>query len=334
VEAERVAAGSWVATEHPDWILRRDGRELGIPGTEPGGLLNLANKACAAWLEEEIERIVTEYSLDMFRLDYNAYPGRGGEHAVPGYVESELWRHCEAVYGIFDRLRSRHPRLILENCAGGGARKDLGIAARFHTLWTSDWQSVPRTLQVLNGVSVFLPPERLNRLAGVAQEAQLFGDLDTQLRVPLFGHYALSGVTPDRSIWNPLQRERVRHYVNLYRDFIRPWLPDCRVYHHTPVLEGYAEPRGWCVLEYVSPDRARGMAGLFRLAGDAPETWRFIARGLDKAGLYRVRWDGAGQAADIEGWRLAEQGLEVRRSLPLTSELLLFERIAGDRRGQ
>jgi alpha-galactosidase len=166
MEAERVTAGSWIATEHPAWVLHRDGRELGIPGTEPGGLLDLAQPECAAWLEEEIERVVREYELDMFRLDYNAYPGRGGQHEIAGYRESELWRHVEAIYGIFDRLRARHPRLILENCAGGGARKDLGIAARFHTLWTSDWQSVPRTLQVLNGVSMFLPPERMNRLAG------------------------------------------------------------------------------------------------------------------------------------------------------------------------
>jgi alpha-galactosidase len=333
VEAERVAAGSWVPTEHPDWVLRRDGKELGIAGTEPGGLLDLANPDCAKWLEGEIERVVTEYGLDMFRLDYNAYPGRGGQHSVAGFVESELWRHCEAVYGIFDRLRARHPRLILENCAGGGARKDLGIAARFHTFWTSDWQSVPRTLQVLNGVSMFLPPERMNRLAGAAMQSQFFGDLDTQLRVPLFGHYALSGLTPDRAVWNPMQKDRVRHYISIYRDFVRSWLPACRVYHHTPVLAGYAEPRGWCVLEYAAPDMSRGLAGIFRLAGEAPDTWRFKARGLDRGARYRVTWDGSGQAADIEGWRLAEQGLEVRRSMPLTSELLLFERIAEDRRG-
>jgi alpha-galactosidase len=201
------------------------------------------------------------------------------------------------------------------------------MAARFHTLWTSDWQTVPRTLRVLNGVSMFLPPERLNRLAGVAQEGHVFGDLDTQLRVPLFGHYAFSGVTPDRSVWNPAQKERVRHYVSLYRDFVRTWLPACRVFHHTPVLEGRAEPRGWCVIEYASRDRSQGMAGIFRLAGDAPECWRFKARGLDRGSRYRVSWDSTGQSAEIEGLRLAEEGLEIRRSLPMTSELLLFQRV-------
>ncbi len=97
-------------------------------------------------------------------------------------------------------------------------------------------------------------------------------------------------------------------------------------FQHTPQLDGRAEPRGWCVIEYASRDRSRGMAGIFRLAGDAPETWRFKARGLDRGSRYRVSWGSTGQAAEIDGLRLAEEGLEIRRSLPMTSELLLFQR--------
>ena len=326
VEAERVAPNSWAAREHPEWVLSRDGLPV-TPTPKGGGTLNLSNPQCAAWLESEINRVVDEYQLDMFRLDYNFYPGRGGENARDGFVESGFWRHYEALYGIFDRLRKRRPELILENCAGGGGRKDLGIAARFHTYWTSDWQLVPRTLQVINGVSLFLPPERLSRMAGVGQSAPLHGDLDTQLRVPLFGHYAISGVTPARDLWNPRQRERVIHAIKLYKDFIRPWLPACRVYHHTPELAGRGEPHGWCVLEYVAADRSRGMAGVFRLAGDAEPTWRFAARGLDRGARYRVTWDNSGEAAELPGWRIVGDGIEVRSERPLTSELLLFERV-------
>ena len=326
VEAERVAPNSWVAREHPEWVLTRDGRPI-TPTPDGGGTLNLAIPDCAAWLEAEINRIVDEYQLDMFRLDYNFYPGRGGENSRAGFIESGFWRHYEVLYGIFDRLRQRQPELILENCAGGGGRKDLGIAARFHTYWTSDWQSAPRTVQVINGVSLFLPPERLNRLAGVGQNAQLHGDLDTQLRVPLFGHYSISGVAPARDVWNPRQRERVRHAISLYKEFARPWLPRCRVYHHTPELAGRGEPQGWCVLEYVAADASRAMVGLFRLAGDADVSYRFRARGLDRGALYRVTWDNSGQAAEIAGWVVINDGLEVRCERPLTSELLLFERV-------
>jgi alpha-galactosidase len=334
VEAERVAPNSWAAREHPDWVLTRDGQPI-TPTPQGGGTLNLSNPECAAWLEAEINRIVQEYRLDMFRLDYNFYPGRGGENARDAFIESAFWRHYEVLYGIFDRLRERHPKLLLENCAGGGGRKDLGIAARFHTYWTSDWQSLPRTVQVINGVSLFLPPERLNRMAGVGQDAHLHGDLDTQLRVPLFGHYAISGVTPARDVWNPQQQARIIHAIALYRQFVRPWLPTCRVYHHTPELAGGADPHGWCVLEYVAADSSRAMVGLFRLAAEAEPTWHFRSRGLDREARYKVTWDNAGKpassqagkSAEIEGWRLANDGILVRCERPLTSELLLIERV-------
>jgi alpha-galactosidase len=326
MEAERVAPKSWVAREHPDWVLTRDGQRI-TPTPEGGGTLNLSNPQCAAWLEAEINRIVDEHRLDMFRLDYNFYPGRGGESACEGFTESTFWRHYEVLYGIFDRLRQRHPALLLENCAGGGGRKDLGIAARFHTYWTSDWQSLPRTLQVINGVSLFLPPERLNRLAGVGQDAHLHGDLDTQLRVPLFGHYAISGVTPARDLWNPQQRARIIHAIALYKQFVRPWLPTCRVYHHTPELAGQVEPQGWCVLEYVAADVSRAMVGLFRLAADAEATWHFRSLGLDRGARYRVTWDNMGESAETDGWRLTNDGIPVTCERPLTSELLLIERI-------
>jgi len=326
VEAERVAPNSRVAREHPEWVLARDGQPI-TPTPEGGGTLNLSNPECAAWLEREINRIVDEYRIDMFRLDYNFYPGRGGENARDGFTESAFWRHYEVLYGIFDRLRQRHPELLLENCAGGGARKDLGIAARFHTYWTSDWQLLPRAIQVLNGVSLFLPPERLSRMAGVGQDAQLFSDLDSHLRVPLFGHYAISGVAPDRDVWSEKQRERVIHAIRLYKEFVRPWLAACIVYHHTPELAGRGDPHGWCVLEYVAADGSRAMVGLFRLAGDGEPMWHFRSRGLDRGARYRVTWDNAGQSAELEGWRLMDEGLRITCERPLTSELLLIERV-------
>jgi alpha-galactosidase len=326
VEAERVGPDSWVAREHPEWVLQRDDQPV-TPTPAGGGTLNLSNPDCAAWLEAEINRIVDEYQLDMFRLDYNFYPGRGGETPHDGFVESSFWRHYEVLYGIFDRLREKHPELLLENCAGGGGRKDLGIAARFHTYWTSDWQSLPRTVQVISGVSLFLPPERLNRLAGAGQIAFVHSDVDTQLRVPLFGHYSISGVAPTQDTWNAGQRERVLHAVKLYKEFIRPWLPHCRVYHHTPQLAGGGEPHGWAVLEYVAADGSRAMAGLFRLAGDAAPTYRFHARGLNRGARYRVTFDNSGQVTELGGQEIVDHGIEVRLEQPLTSELLLFERI-------
>jgi hypothetical protein len=80
------------------------------------------------------------------------------------------------------------------------------------------------------------------------QNAHVRGDLDTQLRETLFSHCTLTGIYPSPDKQNPEYIQRVRHTVDLYKRFIRPFLSACRVYHHTPILVG-REPRGWCIWE-------------------------------------------------------------------------------------
>jgi len=69
--------------------------------------------------------------------------------------------------------------------------------------------------------------------------------------VPLLGHWSLSGVAPTPGEASAAHKARITHAISLYKSFIRPMLPRCRVYHHTPVLPG-RNPGDWCVLEYVA----------------------------------------------------------------------------------
>ena len=156
--------------------------------------------------------------------------------------------------------------------------------------------------------------------------AHLKADLDFQLRVPLFGHWVISGVSPSLKEINPEVKERITNHIKIYKDFIRPMLSTCRVFHHTTVLKGL-EPEGWCVLEYVSSDASRGIAGLFRLAGKGNEEYLFRPRGLDISRQYKVTFDNKGKSIKKEGLELEQKGLVIRLGKPLTSELVLFESV-------
>ena len=65
---------------------------------------------------------------------------------------------------MYDRIRKRFPDLILENCAGGGGRTDIGMIRRFSHTWVTDWQLAPRSFTVTNGMIIDLPPEYVDRL--------------------------------------------------------------------------------------------------------------------------------------------------------------------------
>jgi alpha-galactosidase len=254
--------------------------------------------------------------------------GAGSFGLREGFVENGYWRYCEALYAIYARLRARFPRVIFENCAGGGGRTDIGLVRYFNHTWVTDWQIAPRSFSITNGMTMALPPERVDRLGmGLGQSLHRTAELDFHCRLPLFVHPSLGwtthllGANP-----NPVHLARMKHAIAIYKHFVRPFHATSRIYHHTPVVKGL-DPSGWGVLELAARDRTRAMAGLFRLSDPAEAEYLLRLRGLDVGQRYRVTWDNTGQTCELDGFVLMEQGITVRLECALTSELLLCEAI-------
>jgi alpha-galactosidase len=317
-DLERIGDQSRIAREHPEWLLQRYGHP------SDAGDMDLTNPAALAYVEQALVNTIERYQLDLFRLDYNAMQFEGGQTLRAGRAENSLWRYHENIYGLYERIAARYPNLLMENCSGGGGRTDLGMLSRFHYTWVSDWQNAPRSLRIVNGMSMALPPECVDRNTGVAQDSHTRADLDFQLRACLFGHLTLTGFYPNADDRNPDQLERVRHHVALYKDFIRPFLSSCRVYHHTPVLKT-REPHGWAVLEQVAEDQSRAVVGVFRLAGPADDTYLLRMRGVAADRRYKVTFGNSGKTFEMAGAALLYDGLPIRLARPLTSELLVLE---------
>ncbi|MBI4552733.1 MAG: alpha-galactosidase [Candidatus Latescibacteria bacterium] len=319
-EIEAIGQATRLRQEHPDWVLTRDGQPVGS-----GRVLDLTKPDVVAWMESEIVRLIRQYNLDLFRLDYNTAVGEGGNRVYQGFVENTLWRHCEALYRLFDHARAQCPGIIFENCAGGGGRLDWEVLRRFQITEISDWMRAPRGLKILNGVTFALPPEVCLRTFGTETgEHVLEGDLDFQLRVVLLSHPIFRGISPTIDELNPVYRARIVHAVELYKRFIRPLLPDCQVFHHTGMLPLF-EQTPWCVLEYAAADRSRAVIGLFRTADIGNDMYVVRPAGLDRSREYRVTFDTTGETTVCPGFALARHGIRVRLSTMLTSELLLIE---------
>ena len=82
-------AATEVAGDHPDWFSRRyDGQ------AELGGQIDLTQPEAAAWLEDTIDRLITEHELVFFRLDYNVRNlGAGGCRLESGFIANSYWRY-------------------------------------------------------------------------------------------------------------------------------------------------------------------------------------------------------------------------------------------------
>jgi alpha-galactosidase len=318
MDAERIGEESAIFKEHPDWLAAAYDGERRL-----GGNIDLTRPEVARWMEEAIARVITENGCEFFRLDYNTHPGPGLAGKRDGYVENGYWRYYETLYAVYDRLRARFPDVIFENCAGGGGRTDIGMVRRFSHTWVTDWQIAPRSFTITNGMTMALPPERVDRLIG-GQSGHTTAEFDFQTRLLLFVRPTFGFLHPRGSVWNPLMLNRLKGWVALYKDFVRPFMDTGRIYHHTPEVDGL-DPRGWGVLELASADRTRAICGLFQLSAPTQPEYLLRMRGLDVARRYRVRWDTSGQSAVVDGFTLMKQGLTVRLEGALTSELLVID---------
>ena len=96
-EPERVAQGTWLAENHPEWLLG-------------GTLLNLGRTEARDWLTDHVDRVLREQGIDLYRQDFNMDPlsllAQGRRSRPPGH-HREPPRQGYLAY--WDELRRRHP---------------------------------------------------------------------------------------------------------------------------------------------------------------------------------------------------------------------------------
>jgi alpha-galactosidase len=128
-EPERVAPGSDIAREHPEFVH----------GGSAGGLFRLDDPAARQWLGDLLSARIAEYGVDVYRNDFNMDPLDAWRANDPpdrqGMTEI---RYVTGLYELWDRLRAEHPGLLIDNCASGGRRIDLETCMRSVPLWRSD----------------------------------------------------------------------------------------------------------------------------------------------------------------------------------------------------
>lgn len=318
IEPEAIGPQSELRHTHPEWLMQRYGNSV-------ERALDLARPEVEAYVEEQIINVIERYELDLLRLDYNnQYLCEGGFNQNGEYMENTHWRHVEAIHRIFDRIRKRFPDLLLENCASGGGRTDLGMMTRFSKTQFSDWYKFPRVARIFNGMSMCLPPECLMFLYGSVQSASCYGNAETQLQMMMQGIPQISGVAYYNEEINSGLKELIKKYVKLYKEYIRPIQNKVKLYHHTPVVGGFSG-KGWVVTEAMLPDGIKGYVNINRLPGCKEDVWQMKLRGVDYSMNYTITDVANGRKFKVNGYTLYSEGLPIALDGPMTSCMMLIE---------
>lgn len=322
MEPERIGRDSALYEKHKDWFtIRPDGKRS-------DGFLDLTRDEVREWCENEISRVIEEYRLDLFRLDQNVEAGEFFHvNDDTGIRECMALRHVEGFYKLYGNLKKRFPDVIFENCAGGGGRCDLGMMRFFDHTWVSDNQVPPRSLLVTNGMTMMLPPEKVDRLVA-GMNCHTAGSLDFHMRNAMLSHMSLNCFGPKDCQMNDEVFGFVKRSTDLYKSFIRPILPKCRIYHHNQDTREILK-NGICAIEEALPDGSRGVIGVFTVNGKPDGGAVIRPKGVRPGKRYAVTFDNTGDRAVVPGIEMLRDGLFVRIPSALSSELIVYSEIDG-----
>ena len=324
----------WVVADTPaDWK----------PEEFKGQTIDLGVPEAKAWAQKEVDRIVTDYHLDM--LEHDGYLVAQGcdrsdhPHAPPDpqntkiikaassfFVDSSnstdvSYHAVRAYYSIYSTLRKNHPGLLLEICNDGGRMVDFGSAAH------GDYLSITDTYDPLSNRRAFYDASHVLPAAMLETYVEKW----PVPRIENFRYMLRSGmmgwltVMLDTTAWSLEQHQAAKEEFELYKSKLRPFIRDAELYYVSPRPDGVH----WDGMQYFDPIRKSGVVFAFRGSTKNQDRQTFVLKGLSPEKEYQLHFqDESSPDRKAMGRELLEKGLTVYLPIPNSSELIFLSEVA------
>lgn len=299
-EPERAMKGTRLHREHPEWMRLPTSTPESLRYMENDGFLmvDLGNPAARQAAVDQMSGDIRDSKISIYRQDYNQYPSYFWHTDEPvdevGLTEV---RYINGLYDFLDELVSRHPDLIIDNCASGGRRIDFEMMRRTVLLWRSDscWDSgdYPRNVQAMtHGLSSWLP---LHGLGSVATT-----DVALRSGMGSCGSFAINYRDPSA--------------VQSLRRHLARYLPVRHLYHgdYYPLTPWSIDSAKWLAFQYHSPQAHEGIVQAFYDGSDPGKSITLKLNGLSREDRYRVvDWDAVDKESVMSGEELMDAGIAI-----------------------
>ena len=127
LEPERVGKITDFAKDHPDLLV--------------GSLLHYGNEQARNLVRDMLDDFAGRLNFSCYRQDFNFDPaGIFRENDAKDREGITEIRHVTGMYRMWDELLERRPKLLIDNCSGGGRRIDIETLRRAIPFFRSDYQ--------------------------------------------------------------------------------------------------------------------------------------------------------------------------------------------------
>ena len=215
VEPEAVSPNSDLYRAHPDWAFV-------VPGRRPLEIrqqytLDFSREEVVDGIWQQLERVLRSCHIKYLKWDMNRSLANVYSAALPAGRQGEVYhRYVLGVYELQRRVTETFPGLLLENCAGGGARFDCGMLYYSPQIWCSDNTDARARLLIQYGTSLFYPGCVMGaHFSTVPNHCN--GHISTteaRMAAALSGTF---GFELDLTTYTPEELEALRPYVAWYR---------------------------------------------------------------------------------------------------------------------
>ena len=318
----------WMVTDLPsDWK----------PEPFKGQTIDLGVPAAKEWAQHEVERIVSDYHLDVLKHD-GYLVAQGCDRTDHPHAAPDPWNKCvskagssywvessnsadvsyhavRSYYDIYSKLRNDHPDLLLEVCNDGGRMVDFGSAAH------GDYFSITDSYDPLSNRRAFYD-------ASYVLPAAMLEDYVERWPTPgieNFRYMLRSGmmgwltIMQDTTFWTVEQHGVAKEEFQLYKTQLRPLIRDADLYHISSRPDGIH----WDGMQYFDAQSGRGVVYAFRGATETEPSHTFVLRGVRAESRYRLCYhDHSAPDRSLTGRELLSEGLMVKLLAPNSSEII------------
>jgi alpha-galactosidase len=302
IEPEMVNRGTPIYVEHPEWIIgdplrsRSHGRNQFI--------LDFSRTDVVDAIYHQLVTVLDEANADYLKWDMNRNITEAYSAAL-GLRQGELFhRYILGVYNLYSRLTMRYPNLLIESCAAGGGRFDMGMLYFAPQAWTSDNSDAVERLKIQYGTSYLYPLSTMGAHVTATPNHQVKRVTSLKLRadVAYFGSF---GYELDLTKLTPQEKEEIKTQVMFYKEN-RALLLYGDFYRLISPFEGDGNLTAWQV---VSKDRKEAILGYYQvLAKPNAGLSKIKPVGLEPNAYYRV----SGYDEPLSGNFLMHSGLLIK----------------------
>jgi alpha-galactosidase len=305
-EPERVAAGTELSTQHPEWII----------GGSGGGLLNMANPAARAWITDRIDSLIKQQGIDVYRQDFNIDPlGYWQSLDTTNRTGMTENQYVQGYLAYIDELRRRNPNIMMDNCASGGRRNDLESLRRSVPFLRSDYAFDATANQCQTyGLASWIPYAGTQMIVG-----NDWGRIDnynvrsawSPLMIIVAPKSALDAGAINWAEYNRMLAEQRQAAPYMLGDF----------YPLTP----YSQAENvWMAWQFDRSDMGEGMLQAFRRSFSTQARVLFRLFGLDPTALYELTDMDTKESYEMMGSDLMNAGLWCELDLPQSSAVITY----------